>query len=186
MDAAGESGGIPRVSTRFSLSVENEQADAGRDSRTRLARPNSRARTGTGKKTFSSCSADHEQSRIGNKYLRRELLQTAPKICLWPAVRVTGAAFLGITTGQFCAPLFSHTHYLVQWTRAIYTIYRILYSIYYMPYTVYHIPYIYHTPYLPYTVLYTIYDTLNFFIFASCIVCNNSQGVVQPVEQQQQ
>ena len=40
---------ISRVSTRFSLSVENEQADPGRDGRTRLARPNSQARTGTGK-----------------------------------------------------------------------------------------------------------------------------------------
>ena len=33
----------------FSLSVENEQADAGRDGRARLARPNSQARTETGK-----------------------------------------------------------------------------------------------------------------------------------------
>ena len=40
--------------------MENEQVDAGRDDRTRLARPNSQARTGTGKKRFS-CSADHEQ-----------------------------------------------------------------------------------------------------------------------------
>ena len=31
-------GGIPRVSTSFRLNVENEQADAGRDGRTRLAR----------------------------------------------------------------------------------------------------------------------------------------------------
>ena len=38
---------------RFSLSVENERADAGRDGRTCLARPNSRARTGTGKYSFS-------------------------------------------------------------------------------------------------------------------------------------
>ena len=30
-------GEIPCVSTRFNLSVENEQADAGRDGRTRLA-----------------------------------------------------------------------------------------------------------------------------------------------------
>ena len=37
------------VSTRFSLSVENEQAGAGQDGRTRLARPNSQARTRTGK-----------------------------------------------------------------------------------------------------------------------------------------
>ena len=48
-----KAGGIPRVSTRFSLSVEKEQADAGRDGRTRLARPNSQARTGTGKCSFS-------------------------------------------------------------------------------------------------------------------------------------
>ena len=34
--------------------VMNERADAGRDGRTRLARPNSQARTGTGKKQFST------------------------------------------------------------------------------------------------------------------------------------
>ena len=49
-----KSGGIPLVSTRFSLSVESGQADAGRDDRTRLARPNSQEeRTGTGKYEFS-------------------------------------------------------------------------------------------------------------------------------------
>ena len=37
------------MSNRFSLSIEIEQADAGRDGRTRLARPNSLARTATGK-----------------------------------------------------------------------------------------------------------------------------------------
>ena len=47
-----KSRGIPRVSTRFSLSMENEQADAGQDGRTRLARPNSQARTGAGKYSF--------------------------------------------------------------------------------------------------------------------------------------
>ena len=36
----------------FGDSVENEQADAARDCRTRLTRPNSQARTRTGKKTF--------------------------------------------------------------------------------------------------------------------------------------
>ena len=35
------------------------QADAGRDCRTRLARPNSQARTGT---VYFSCSADHEKN----------------------------------------------------------------------------------------------------------------------------
>ena len=40
------------VWTRFSLSMENEQANAGRDGRTRLARPNSHARTGTGEYLF--------------------------------------------------------------------------------------------------------------------------------------
>ena len=39
------SGGIPRVSTRFSVSIENEQADTRRDSQTCLAKPSSQART---------------------------------------------------------------------------------------------------------------------------------------------
>ena len=42
----------PLVSTRFSFTVEKKRADAGRDGRTRLARPSSQARTGTGKKTM--------------------------------------------------------------------------------------------------------------------------------------
>ena len=54
------SGEIPRESTTFSLSVDGERADAGRDDRTRLAISNSHSRTGTGKTNFS-CSADHEQ-----------------------------------------------------------------------------------------------------------------------------
>ena len=37
----------PRVGTRFSLGVENEQTGAGRDDRNCLARPSSPARTGT-------------------------------------------------------------------------------------------------------------------------------------------
>ena len=37
---------------RFSLGVENERADAERDGRTHLARPNSQARTETGKNVF--------------------------------------------------------------------------------------------------------------------------------------
>ena len=40
------SGGIPCVSTRFSVSIENEQADTRRDSQTCLAKPNYQARTG--------------------------------------------------------------------------------------------------------------------------------------------
>ena len=42
----GKAGGIPRVSTRSSVSVESTHANAGRDGRTCLARPNSQARTG--------------------------------------------------------------------------------------------------------------------------------------------
>ena len=42
------------------LGVENKRADAGRSGRTRLARPNSHARTGTGKHPFP-CSADHKR-----------------------------------------------------------------------------------------------------------------------------
>ena len=49
---------------RYQIQPEygNEQADAGRDCRTRLARPNSQARTGTGKYIiFPAQLADHEQ-----------------------------------------------------------------------------------------------------------------------------
>ena len=48
-----KSRGIPLVSNRFSLSVENEQADAGRNDRTRLAKTDSHARTETRKYSFS-------------------------------------------------------------------------------------------------------------------------------------
>ena len=61
MDAAAvEIERNPEVSTRFSPSMENEQADAGRDGWTRLARPNSQAQTGLGEYQFS-LSADREQ-----------------------------------------------------------------------------------------------------------------------------
>ena len=43
---------ILQYSSYFTLCVESEQADAGRDGRTRLAKPNSQARTGTG---YSMC-----------------------------------------------------------------------------------------------------------------------------------
>ena len=50
VDAVAESGRNPvSKCTRFSLIVENEQADARRDGQTCLARPNSQARTRTGK-----------------------------------------------------------------------------------------------------------------------------------------
>ena len=46
----------------FSLSMGNEKADAGRDGRSRLARSNSQARTGTRKYSLFPRSADHEQN----------------------------------------------------------------------------------------------------------------------------
>ena len=55
-----KSGGIQLVSTRFSLNVENGQADAGRDGQARFGRPSSQARTGAGKIVFPS-STDNEQ-----------------------------------------------------------------------------------------------------------------------------
>ena len=61
-----KAGGTPGVSTRFNLSVENEQADAGRDGRTRLARPNSQARTGTAAGEKNIFPAQLNTSRIGN------------------------------------------------------------------------------------------------------------------------
>ena len=54
MDAAAELGRNP-VSTKHQIQLEygDEQADAGRDCRNRLARPNSQARTRTGEYSFS-------------------------------------------------------------------------------------------------------------------------------------
>ena len=60
-----KSGGIPSVSTRFSMSIENEQADRGRDGRTRLARPNSQART-YGDREISIFPVQLTTSRISN------------------------------------------------------------------------------------------------------------------------
>ena len=57
MDAVSES---RRNAVRKRQIQPAERTEAGRDARTRLARPNSQARTRTG--IFSpSCSADHEQ-----------------------------------------------------------------------------------------------------------------------------
>ena len=52
---------MSKRSTRFSLGVKNEQADAGRDCRTRFGRPKSQARTGSGKKTCFPVQLHHEQ-----------------------------------------------------------------------------------------------------------------------------
>ena len=60
MDAAAELGRNPVRKHQIQPEYGDEQADAGRDGRTRLARPNSQARTGTGECYFP-CSADHEQ-----------------------------------------------------------------------------------------------------------------------------
>ena len=56
-------------------SVDNERTGgAGRDSRTRLARPNSQARTGTGKYSFV-CSADHVQDLMESLWSGQGLLR---------------------------------------------------------------------------------------------------------------
>ena len=60
MDAAAELGKNPVSNHQIQRKYRDEEADAGRDCRTRLARPNSQARTRTGKFHFP-CSADHVQ-----------------------------------------------------------------------------------------------------------------------------
>ena len=60
MDAAAELGRNPVSKHQNQPEYGDEQTDAGRDCRTRLARPNSQARTGTGEYYFP-CSADHER-----------------------------------------------------------------------------------------------------------------------------
>ena len=61
MDAAAEVGRNPVNKHKIQPEYGDEQADAGRDSRTRLARPNSQARTGTQGSIHFTCSADHVQ-----------------------------------------------------------------------------------------------------------------------------
>ena len=58
MDAAAELGRNPVSKHQIQPEYEDEQADAGRDCRTRLARPNSQARTRTGKYSFTTCRID--------------------------------------------------------------------------------------------------------------------------------
>ena len=53
MDAAAELGRNPVSKHQIQPEYGDEQADAGRDGWTRLARPNSQARTGTGEYSFS-------------------------------------------------------------------------------------------------------------------------------------
>ena len=60
MDAVAELGRNPVSKHQIQPEHGDEQADAGRDCRTRPARPYSQARTRTGKYWFS-CSADHVQ-----------------------------------------------------------------------------------------------------------------------------
>ena len=52
MDAAAELGRNPVSKHHIYPEYGDEQVDAGRDCRTRLARPNSQARNGTGKRSF--------------------------------------------------------------------------------------------------------------------------------------
>ena len=56
MDAAAELGRNPVNKHQIQPEYEDEQADAGRDSQTHLARPNSQARARTGKHSFSLSS----------------------------------------------------------------------------------------------------------------------------------
>ena len=53
MDATAEIGRNPISEHQTQSEGGDEQADAGRDYRTRLARPNSQVRAGTGKHSFS-------------------------------------------------------------------------------------------------------------------------------------
>ena len=61
MDAAAELGKNPVSTHQIQPEYGDEQADAGRDCRTPLSRPNSQARTRTGKLVFQLTT-----SRIGN------------------------------------------------------------------------------------------------------------------------
>ena len=64
MDAAAELGENPVSKYQIQPGYGDKQADAGRDCRTRLARPDPQAQTGTGKHSFSLVQLT--TSRIGN------------------------------------------------------------------------------------------------------------------------
>ena len=64
MDAAAELGRSPESKHQIQLEYGDEQGDAGRDCRTRLARLNSQAQTGTRKK--KKIPVQLTTSRIGN------------------------------------------------------------------------------------------------------------------------
>ena len=70
MDAVAHGGRNPL--SKHHLNVENEQADAGRDGRTRLARPNSQGERGQGKVYFP-CSADHDQDGNHTRLIHTQL-----------------------------------------------------------------------------------------------------------------
>ena len=61
MDAAAEIGRNSAGKHQIQPEYGDEQADAGRDGRTRLAGPNSQARKGTGNYIHFPCSADHDE-----------------------------------------------------------------------------------------------------------------------------
>ena len=61
MDVAAELGRNPVSKHQVQPEYEDEQADAGRDCRTRLARPNLLGANGDREISIFPCSADHEQ-----------------------------------------------------------------------------------------------------------------------------
>ena len=66
MDAAAELGRNPVSKHQIQPDYRDEQADAGQDCRTRLARPNSQARTRTGKYEIFIFLVQLTMCRIGN------------------------------------------------------------------------------------------------------------------------
>ena len=66
MDAAAELGRNPASKQQIQPQYAHEQADAGRDCRARLARPNSQARTRTGENSIFIFPIQLTTSRIGN------------------------------------------------------------------------------------------------------------------------
>ena len=67
MDTAAELGRNPVSEHQIQPEYEDEQTDAGRDYRTRLATPNSQTRTWTQVNINFPCSADHEQDWQPNR-----------------------------------------------------------------------------------------------------------------------
>ena len=136
------SGGIPLASTRFSLEYGDEQADARWDRRTRLAKPNSQARTRTANNSFSlfSCwpraglatlpSCEGHTYKHSSTYTYRcsythiyiyayyTTTVNRARMYISPNKKYTGTWYINQIKQQYCTSTYICTYHGYSWPRA--------------------------------------------------------------------